>query len=182
MAPSLRATKAAAAVVVDDDDSSATPKKKRKASSVKKTTPVEKASPKKAKKATKAKAKAKTADSAASTPAKKAKKATKAKKESPESPSPKKKAAPKHQVLTERDEIPKLWDSEKAKKNGSYSKYDCARSRYREMSLLLCPCRQQSSHTTTPPYHTACLYSLQDCFVERGWTPRFDAQSPKRSC
>jgi hypothetical protein len=34
----------------------------------------------------------------------------------------KKTAAPKHQVLTERDDIPKLWDSDKAKQNGSYSK------------------------------------------------------------
>lgn len=34
----------------------------------------------------------------------------------------KKTSAPKHQVLTERDEIPKLWDSDKAKQNGSYSK------------------------------------------------------------
>jgi hypothetical protein len=44
----------------------------------------------------------------------------------PEAVSPKKAkktpAAPKHQVLTERDEIPKLWDSDKAKQNGSYSK------------------------------------------------------------
>lgn len=36
--------------------------------------------------------------------------------------SPKKKKAPAHQVLTERDEIPKLWTPEQAAKDGSYSK------------------------------------------------------------
>lgn len=35
---------------------------------------------------------------------------------------PTKKKAPAHQVLTERDEIPKLWHAEKAAENGSYSK------------------------------------------------------------
>jgi hypothetical protein len=34
--------------------------------------------------------------------------------------SPKKKA-PTHQVLTERDDIPRLWSDEQAAKNGSYS-------------------------------------------------------------
>ena len=34
----------------------------------------------------------------------------------------KKTSAPKHQVFTERDDIPKLWDCDKAKQNGSYSK------------------------------------------------------------
>jgi hypothetical protein len=36
---------------------------------------------------------------------------------------PKKKASPAHQVLTERDSLPKLWNDNKAAANGSYSKY-----------------------------------------------------------
>lgn len=36
--------------------------------------------------------------------------------------SSKKKKAPAHQVITERDQIPKLWDDLQAQKNGSYSK------------------------------------------------------------
>lgn len=35
----------------------------------------------------------------------------------------KKKKAPAHQVLTERDELPKLWNDEKAKEAGSMSTY-----------------------------------------------------------
>lgn len=38
-----------------------------------------------------------------------------------ETTAPKKNKSPAHQVLTDRDEIPKLWDEEKAKSNGSYS-------------------------------------------------------------
>ena len=37
-------------------------------------------------------------------------------------PKPKKVKPPAHQVITDRDELPKLWDSEKAAANGSYSK------------------------------------------------------------
>jgi hypothetical protein len=37
--------------------------------------------------------------------------------------SPAKKKASDHQRITERDEIPKLWDAEKASANGSYSKW-----------------------------------------------------------
>jgi hypothetical protein len=37
-------------------------------------------------------------------------------------PKPANKKPPAHQVLTERDEIPKLWDKDKAAANGSYSK------------------------------------------------------------
>ena len=37
-------------------------------------------------------------------------------------PKPKKGKPPAHQVITDRDELPKLWDSEKAAANGSYSK------------------------------------------------------------
>jgi hypothetical protein len=36
---------------------------------------------------------------------------------------PKKVKPPAHQVITEKDEIPKLWNSEKAAANGSYSKF-----------------------------------------------------------
>jgi hypothetical protein len=35
------------------------------------------------------------------------------------------KKAPTHQVLTERDQIPKLWDMEQAKQNGSLSTFRC---------------------------------------------------------
>jgi hypothetical protein len=38
---------------------------------------------------------------------------------------PRKKKAPTHQVQTERDDIPKLWDTEKAAESGSYSKFAC---------------------------------------------------------
>ena len=44
------------------------------------------------------------------------------KEESKKKKSPSKKAAD-HQRITEIDELPKLWDEEKAKANGSYSKY-----------------------------------------------------------
>ena len=41
---------------------------------------------------------------------------------SPQKKKAAKKKAPAHQVLTERDEIPRLWDNSQATKNGSYSK------------------------------------------------------------
>jgi hypothetical protein len=60
----------------------------------------------------------------ATSPRKRARKNKTSDSEEPEkkkkSPTKKKKAAD-HQRITERDEIPKLWDSEKALKDGSYS-------------------------------------------------------------
>jgi hypothetical protein len=82
-------------VTSKEKDLTPLPEKKRKV-----------ASPKKAKSSSKAKAKPSPDNTTAESPAKKAKKVS----------------APKHQVLTERDEIPKLFDSDEAKQNGSYSK------------------------------------------------------------
>jgi hypothetical protein len=107
MAPSPRATRTA----TRSSSSSSTPlddqevtkeKKKRKVASPKAASPVKEKSPSKVK----GKQASDNTDTAPESTAKKAKKTS----------------APKHQVLTERDEIPKLWDSDKAKQNGSYSK------------------------------------------------------------
>jgi hypothetical protein len=49
----------------------------------------------------------------------------------------KKTSAPKHQILTERDEIPKLWDSDMAKQNGSYSKSCTVQITHRRVTVSL---------------------------------------------
>lgn len=48
---------------------------------------------------------------------------------------PRKKKAPTHQVQTERDEIPKLWDKQKAAESGSYSKFFATFYIFHRMSL-----------------------------------------------
>jgi hypothetical protein len=119
MAPSPRATRtstrssSSSSTPLDDQEVTKEKAKKRKATSPKPASP-KAVSPVKAKAASKVKGKAKQAPDNTETavPESTAKKA-------------KKTSAPKHQVLTERDDIPKLWDSDKAKQNGSYSK-SCA--------------------------------------------------------
>jgi hypothetical protein len=51
---------------------------------------------------------------------------TKKKSNVSQSPAKKKAKAADHQRITEKDELPKLWDKEKAKANGSYCEY-CTR-------------------------------------------------------
>jgi hypothetical protein len=105
MAP-LRASKVSSAAAQDADPANTTPKRKRKTTSPKKTTDTDTKVAAKKKKASQSK-QSPTAAAADEAPAKKV-------------------AAPKHQVLTERDDIPKLWTEEKAKENGSYSKCSIA--------------------------------------------------------
>jgi hypothetical protein len=75
---------------------------------------------------------------------------------------PRKTKAPTHQVQTERDDIPKLWDTEKAAESGSYSKFACS-------SYLFHPLPLNSTTTASR------ITSLQDRVVECCWN-QGDAQ------
>jgi hypothetical protein len=70
---------------------------------------------------------------------------------------PRKKKAPTHQVQTERDDIPKLWDTEKAAESGSYSKFACS------CYMIFHPLPLNSTTTASR------ITSLQDRFVECCW-------------
>jgi hypothetical protein len=136
MAPSPRATRSStrssssvSSTPLDDQEVTKKEKKRKATSPVKEKAPSKvKASPKAAspvKEKSPKKAKSSPVKEKSPPKVKGSKQAPDTKDTSPEATSPKKAkktAAPKHQVLTERDEIPKLWDSDKAKQNGSYSK------------------------------------------------------------
>lgn len=71
---------------------------------------------------------------------------------------PKKGKTPAHQVITEKDELPKLWTNEKAAENGSYSKFssvECFSTFF--VGLLLTP--------NYPMYNC----SISGSIVERCW-------------
>ena len=117
----------------DDDASTSKASPKKKSETVAKISPRKRATKKKAEddddaSTSKAspKKKSKTVVKKNSTTANKKKKIDSVKgekkEESKKKKSPSKKAAD-HQRITEIDELPKLWDEEKAKANGSYSKY-----------------------------------------------------------